>query len=413
MAQFENPSDIFARAYASSVAAGEAFNDAQRKNAAFNALNKIYGPIAGDPERAAAMQTYGQNEAMNPLRLEQQRLVNAGLAQGNAASDVAAQQAAEDRVRAARLQQAQALHSTLSSTIKAMAPVLQMAQTPEQRGQAFDAGVQRLSALIGTNPAEIAKDLAPYREQVVQNGAAALPLIQQELDAALAGGGTAAPSALDQAKLEQEQARTELVRAQTENARATAERGGLTPAQYAKAQLDHKAAISAVQSLETDTKFVTDAIDRALQQSEDPFATGAAATEVFGIGQKTFGNTPAGKLAATLETITSNVAFGSLRALKEAGGTLGQVSNIEEEMLKSSKGSLVQSQDKETLQTNLRKLKAFFEGQLARAKEAIAAGEYSPDGQSAAPAVIDPAASPSPTPGGPGNVDDILSKYGL
>lgn len=66
------------------VEAGNALSDASRKALAFNALAKVYGPIAGDPTAALQMQTYGYNQQANPLDLEGKQLSNTGQAQTNA-----------------------------------------------------------------------------------------------------------------------------------------------------------------------------------------------------------------------------------------------------------------------------------------------------------------------------------------
>lgn len=52
----------------------------ERKNAAYNALRQVHGPIAGDPQAALAMQQYSQRGRENPLRLramEQQQAMAA------------------------------------------------------------------------------------------------------------------------------------------------------------------------------------------------------------------------------------------------------------------------------------------------------------------------------------------------
>lgn len=49
----------------------------ERKQAAYNALSRIYGPMAGDPQAALQMQDYGHNEQANPLRIDAMRQDNA------------------------------------------------------------------------------------------------------------------------------------------------------------------------------------------------------------------------------------------------------------------------------------------------------------------------------------------------
>lgn len=49
----------------------KSLQDQSRKSAAYNALRKSYGDVAGDPEAALNMQAYGQRELTNPIAVQQ------------------------------------------------------------------------------------------------------------------------------------------------------------------------------------------------------------------------------------------------------------------------------------------------------------------------------------------------------
>lgn len=86
MAEYDPARDLNAGAdYANALTLAE------RKNAAYAALRKVYGDVAGDPEAALQMQTYGYNEKAAPLKLEgldlsnqNQDLQNQGQVEANA-----------------------------------------------------------------------------------------------------------------------------------------------------------------------------------------------------------------------------------------------------------------------------------------------------------------------------------------
>lgn len=74
-------------------------------------------------------------------------------------------------------------------------------------------------------------------------------------------------------------------------------------------------------------------------------------------------STRAGRLKNRLETIKANIGFDKLQSMRDAsptGGALGQVSEFENRLLQAVFGSLVQSQDAETLVYNLDRLEAIY-----------------------------------------------------
>jgi len=86
-----------------------------------------------------------------------------------------------------------------------------------------------------------------------------------------------------------------------------------------------------------------------------------------------------------IKVIEANIGFGKLQAMREAsptGGALGQVSNIELDLLKSVIGSLEQSQSKEDVLRVLNQIEQTFNmivhGQITAPNE-FATPELNPD----------------------------------
>lgn len=72
------------------------------------------------------------------------------------------------------------------------------------------------------------------------------------------------------------------------------------------------------------------------------------------------GGTPQANLAANLNTLQANAAFDRLQAMREAsstGGALGQVSEIELQLLRDAMAALAQSQSPEQFKTNVQRLR--------------------------------------------------------
>lgn len=106
-------------------------------------------------------------------------------------------------------------------------------------------------------------------------------------------------------------------------------------------------------SLEQQWDLVDDTIARALQQIS-PFTAGA------GAWTKVVPASPAKDLEQSLETIKANVGFDKLqdmRANSPTGGALGQVSDFENKLLQSVKGSMVQNQSPSQLRSNLERVR--------------------------------------------------------
>lgn len=68
----------FAGDAAQAIANVQTLTDQARKTAAFNALQSVYGPVAGDPDRAAKLQENAFQAQLDPLKIQQQNLENTG-----------------------------------------------------------------------------------------------------------------------------------------------------------------------------------------------------------------------------------------------------------------------------------------------------------------------------------------------
>lgn len=103
--------------------------------------------------------------------------------------------------------------------------------------------------------------------------------------------------------------------------------------------------------------LVVEDIDHALNLAGD-WTTG-----LLGAGVRLIPGTPAADLAATLNTIESNVAFDALQEMRNnspTGGALGAVTERELELLSSTLGSLKQSQSEAQFRRNLERLKVLY-----------------------------------------------------
>jgi hypothetical protein len=133
------------------------------------------------------------------------------------------------------------------------------------------------------------------------------------------------------------------------NARAAAKGGKGMPS--AQALMYGQAALSAIERTE------------ALVSAEKDWAPWDNTTGIFGNLLKNFPATAANDVMQNIKTIEAAVGFDRLQAMRDAsptGGALGQVSNIELDLLKSSLANLNQSQSKGQFLTNLAQVKQVY-----------------------------------------------------
>jgi hypothetical protein len=110
----------------------------------------------------------------------------------------------------------------------------------------------------------------------------------------------------------------------------------------------------------TKANVVIQDIDRAIEKINQSPAT------TTGIGGAVLQNVPgtdARDVQGLINTVKANAGFDKLQAMRDAsptGGALGQVSNIELNLLMSAIGELEQSQGKEQLLFNLRRVREIY-----------------------------------------------------
>lgn len=139
------------------------------------------------------------------------------------------------------------------------------------------------------------------------------------------------------------------------------EGGGLTPVPGGKPARDiaEENAKKEVRAREEKEKAntVISAIDSTLPK------LGILTSGFIGSKTKDIGGTPAANVDAALNTIRSNVGFDALQKMRESSpthGALGQISDRENTLLQSVRGSLEQKQSSDQLADTLTKLRKHF-----------------------------------------------------
>lgn len=115
---------------------------------------------------------------------------------------------------------------------------------------------------------------------------------------------------------------------------------------------------------QTWNSIVNQEIGRALDIIEN---SGLPTTGMIGDWLSGLGGTGARDLRGLLDTIKANAGFDRLQAMRDAsptGGALGQVSERELAFLQSTIGNLEQSQSREQLEFNLRRLQRIYQNML-------------------------------------------------
>lgn len=378
-----------------SQGAWDAMTDSIRRQSAYNALRKVYGPIAGDPVNALRMQAYGQNEQMNPLQIQNQQLVNQGRQQQNSylgqsyplqlqqqqQEVTQAGQKTEDNAMSLASQKALKTRGVLSGALSALGG--DDDGTPQAREAKWQQVIQRSAGLLGVDPAQLDGSLAGQKNEYLTGGAAALPKMQQELDSVTLG----AMSPLDRAKVVAQQqaastnaARENYINAQTDTTKA---RTGLITAQTKQVGKPKNAVAPGAPGSFTDSRVTgmlgaksdwsdpenpgllaagpsAGAIGRALaavdQMPDSVLARGLGEyANRNGVGHAVVAATMP-QLNAYLtaaDQIGHNLPLDDYRSLKEQGGSLGRVTNTEFLALKGAISSLDSAQNKDQIRNSL------------------------------------------------------------
>lgn len=179
-----------------------------RKAAAYNALRRTYGDIAGDPEAALALQKQGFNEQNNPLIIQGNQLQNQGAQQkidydtqqnpqliehqqlaneGQQITNDANTATGDVNKSKATQAQYQVLHGVFSGALNGLATDAANVTDPTQLGTLFDNRVAQISKATNRDPAQVAAQLASERDAFTKGGAAAIPQMQKDVDGLLTG----------------------------------------------------------------------------------------------------------------------------------------------------------------------------------------------------------------------------------
>lgn len=370
--------------FTNSFNAAQNVTDTFRKNMAFKALEKSYGPIVGDMKLATDVQAYEQNELMNPLLVEQQTLSNDAargtnafneanrplVLQGNQLANETGQfnldQAEDKATRDERLRKAQEMHTTLGGVLNNVETALNGVVDPNQRLAVFDQQVAQLAPLIGADPQQLLHSLAQQRAAIAAQGSAAIAPMRQQLDDMLyAGMSPEDKQKLVTGALEQDYKRAQIAQTEAATAKTEAE----VAAKDAEKTAAAKSAGRALDDFEAKQEVVNTAIDEAIRiASRYPTATGPQTT--LPGGNLLPG---AADLTAQLETITGNIGFDALQQMREnspTGGALGNVSDNEGKRLNATLGAVSQEQTRNQFIAGLRRIKSQLAAAAKRTRAA-------------------------------------------
>lgn len=382
-----------------------------RKATAYNALRQQYGDQAGDPQAALEMQKYGfdqQNnpqvlqgnalsnqaaqqkitfdQADDPLRLQgdQQKLDNNAIMQQSNTLDVQAKQ------RAAQSQHAQMLHGVFSGTLDGLEKEAAGVDDPTQRAALFDKHAGTITAMAGMDDPATQAELAKEKARFVAGGAAAIPGMRSDLDAATQAQMTPkeiADQKLAGVQLEKAQsdAATSKSKADAAASKAAATQPGaaMSPGQLDKTVLnwtkingkpdDIRGKIDAIKGYDSKVNVLlgTGATggfnkdpDRVASYGADGLIpqTLALVEKTKGmsaIQRQLQGHIPGSdvyKLNNNLDQISHSAALVDLNNLKQGGTSLGRVTNAEFGALSQALINANSTADYSTLKQGLNKL---------------------------------------------------------
>lgn len=166
-----------------------------------------------------------------------------------------------------------------------------------------------------------------------------------------------------------------------------------------------------VQTLDNQHKMVDQKVDQTIQQLDSvSFPTG-----VIGNLAAAVPGTPQYDLAQNLQTIKANVGFDTLQNMRQnspTGGALGQISNMEEQLLQAVNGSLEQGQTKEQLKANLQSIKTLMAQVNALKHQSYESDKQRLGSAPAAPPIIGGTQGQQQAPAAPSAVVDYSTYFG-
>lgn len=361
--------------YGQAQAAWDAQQEEFRRAAAYNALNRMYGPIAGNPDAALKMQSYDYNRQMQPLQIQNQQLTNEAVGQRNnylkqsyplllenqGLSNTG--QGITNNFNSEKLDQAKLttagqkalqLHGVLGGALDSLTSSLDGVTDPNQRGAIFDQTVARIAPLVGMDADTAAQQLAADRQAVMQNGGAAITRLRGDLDSTI----YSSLSPKDRATILKTQAQTEL-----SNAKLQTEQQKQLTAKYGKPG-DLQKSIAAGQFLNDRVGNVIGTVNTT-QSGTTQYGTDGLIGQAYqlmaklpkdGASLKTMALVPgsdAYKLQGILDQISHNLSVDDLRNMKQSGLSLGRVTVAEFQAVSKAIANTDLGQGTDLLRTQL------------------------------------------------------------
>ena len=105
------------------------------------------------------------------------------------------------------------------------------------------------------------------------------------------------------------------------------------------------------------------AVDKAIEAAKSPLSSGIAQQVLGNVGRG-----PAFDLERALDTIKANIGFGELIRIKESGGTLGALSEMENRLLQAMQGALDPRLKKEDMISALERVREIQKANLEQKK---------------------------------------------
>lgn len=386
-----------------------------RKAAAYNALRKQYGDVAGDPTATLQMQKYGFDQQNDPLVLQGNALANTGAQQKidfDKQDDPLKIQSDQDKVdndpvvlagnkldlaakqAAARSQHAQMLHGVFSGTLDGLEQEGAGMIDPAQRAALFDRHASAISGMAGMDDPATQAELAKEKARFVEGGTDAIPGMRSDLDAATQAQMT--PKEVNDQKMAQfqlDKAKSDAASSASKAQTAATKAAGTAPgAGMSDKALDQRVLnwtkvngkpeairgqIDAINGV--DTKLVTMLGHGVVGgQDGDPnrwkrLGNDGLIQQSLGMLSKLQGmsswdryvdkhdkNSIAAKLQANLDQIADSTALADLQNLKAGGTSLGRVTNAEFTTLSRAIINANADADYKTLKQGLKNAGDFF-----------------------------------------------------
>ena len=361
--------------YGQAQAAWDAQQAEFRRRAAYNALNRMYGPVAGDPDAALKMQSYDFNRQMQPLQLQNQQLTNQAVESrenyltqsrplllenqrlSNAGQGITNNFNSE-KLDQAKLttdgQRALQVHGVLGGALDSLGADLNGVDDPNQRGALFDQAIARVAPLVGADPQAIGQQLAADRQVIMRDGADGVQRLRSDLDSTIYAG----LSPKDRATILKTQAQTELA-----NAKLNTEQNKLLTQKYGKPGELQKS-ISAGQFLNGRVGNVIGTV-RTTQSGATQYGVDGLLGQAFqlmsklpqdGASLKAESLVPgsdAYKLKGVLDQISHNLSVDDLRNMKQSGLSLGRVTVAEFQAVSKAIANTDVAQGADMLRTQL------------------------------------------------------------